>query len=254
MNLLDNKVVMISGSAGLLGSSFARSIKESGGKLALVDINENRGNSLAIELGKSNALYIKADLTKSIQIENAIDETLQYFGRIDSAIHSLYPKSKAWGTKFENLKESFLREDLMNQLGSAILFSKSIIKVFKNQGYGNLIHISSIQGVSSPKFSHYSGTKMTSPIEYSAIKSGIISITKWLAKYYKNSGIRVNCISPGGIRDGQSELFLKKYADSCLSKGMLDPGDINGAMLFLLSNFSEYINGQNIIVDDGWSL
>ena len=95
---------------------------------------------------------------------------------------------------------------------------------------------------------------MVSPIEYSAIKSGVISITKYLAKYLKNSNIRVNCISPGGIIDGQPKSFIEKYKDSCLSKGMLDSYDISGALIFLLSNKSSYINGQNIIVDDGWSL
>ncbi len=122
------------------------------------------------------------------------------------------------------------------------------------QNYGNLILVSSIQGVTSPKFHHYKGTKMSSPIEYSAIKSGTISITKWLSKYYKNKNIRVNCISPGGILDGQDENFIENYRKSCNSKGMLDPKDISGSLLFLVSDMSKYINGQNIIIDDGWTL
>jgi len=110
------------------------------------------------------------------------------------------------------------------------------------------------KGVSPPKFDHYEGTNMTSPIEYSAIKSGVISITRWLSKYYKNKNIRVNCISPGGILDGQDKIFLEKYKESCNSKGMLDPKDISGSLLFLISDNSKYINGQNIIIDDGWTL
>jgi len=95
---------------------------------------------------------------------------------------------------------------------------------------------------------------MTSPIEYSAVKSGMITMTRWLAKYYKNKNIRVNCVSPGGILDQQQQSFLKKYRESCTSKGMLAPTDVVGAILFLLSDQSKYINGQNIVVDDGWSL
>ena len=106
----------------------------------------------------------------------------------------------------------------------------------------------------APKFEHYKDTKMVSPIEYSAIKSGIISITKYLAKYLKDDQIRVNCVSPGGIKNKQPHKFLKKYKDSCLSKGMLDASDIVGTLIFLLSDDSKYINGQNIIIDDGWSL
>ena len=129
-----------------------------------------------------------------------------------------------------------------------------IIKYFKKNKKGNLINISSIQGFSNPKFEHYEGTSIVSPVEYSAIKAGIISITKYLAKYYKNKNIRVNCISPGGIFDNQDSIFINKYNKSCNSKGLLEPKDLNGTLLFLLSDYSKYITGQNIVVDDGWSL
>jgi NAD(P)-dependent dehydrogenase (short-subunit alcohol dehydrogenase family) len=95
---------------------------------------------------------------------------------------------------------------------------------------------------------------MNSSIEYSAIKSGIISITKYLAKYYKGNNLRINCISPGGIKDNQPKLFIKRYKSSCLSKGLLDAPDLFGLVNFLLTEESKYINGQNIIIDDGWSL
>ena len=95
---------------------------------------------------------------------------------------------------------------------------------------------------------------MVSPIEYSAIKSGIISVTQYLAKYFKKKNLRINCISPGGIEDSQPILFKKRYKDSCLNKGLLKPKDITGTILFLIDESSQYINGQNIIIDDGWSL
>ena len=95
---------------------------------------------------------------------------------------------------------------------------------------------------------------MSSPIEYAAIKSGIISITRWLAKYYRDCGIRVNCVSPGGIRDAQPASFLEKYHQSCINIGMLKSEHVASAISFLLSPESMAINGQNIIVDDGWSL
>ena len=117
-----------------------------------------------------------------------------------------------------------------------------------------MILISSIQGLDTPKFEHYSGTKMNSPIEYSAAKSGIISVTKYLAKFYKNRNLRINCVSPGGIRSNQPNLFVKKYRKSCNSKGLLDPQDISNLILFLISEKSKFIHGQNFVVDDVWSL
>jgi NAD(P)-dependent dehydrogenase (short-subunit alcohol dehydrogenase family) len=96
---------------------------------------------------------------------------------------------------------------------------------------------------------------MNSPIEYSAIKSGIISVSKYLAKYYKNKGIRINSISPGGIKNiSLPKLFINRYKKSCNSKGLMDGSDLTGLVLFLLSNQSKYITGQNLIIDDGWSL
>ena len=107
------------------------------------------------------------------------------------------PTKQKWGCKLEQLEENNLFEDLSRQLGGAIMISKYVInELLKHEG-GSLVHISSIQGVRAPKFEHYDGTEMNSPIEYSAIKAGVIAITKWLAKYYGSKGVRVNCISRG---------------------------------------------------------
>ena len=106
------------------------------------------------------------------------------------------------------------------------MLSQQVISQFQQQGGGHLIHISSIHGVAAPKFEHYEGTTMNAPIEYSAIKSGVIAITKWLAKRYRQQNIRVNCISLGGILDQQPESFLERYQASCNSKGMLDAQDV----------------------------
>ena len=95
---------------------------------------------------------------------------------------------------------------------------------------------------------------MTSPVEYAVIKSGLIHLTKYMAKYFKGKNIRINTISPGGILNNQPEEFLKKYNDQCSQKGMLEAKDLNGTLLFLLSDASCYINGQNILVDDGFCL
>jgi NAD(P)-dependent dehydrogenase (short-subunit alcohol dehydrogenase family) len=253
--MLEKKVVIVTGAAGLIGSTIARAIVEQHGQVVIADVAEKKGKSIAMELGGDNyAIFVPTDITQPDALDRLIKMTDSHFGKIDAAVHLAYPRSIGWGTCFEDLKPNYLAEDLFSQLGGAILFSKSIMEYSLKQGYGNLIHASSIQGFATPKFDHYQGTDMTSPIEYSAIKSGVISITKWLAKYHKNSNIRVNCISPGGILDQQPASFLEKYRESCTSKGMLGAEDVVGTVLFLLSEKSKYINGQNIVIDDGWSL
>tara|TARA_E500000178_G_C16452725_1_gene500825 strand:- start:157 stop:489 length:333 start_codon:yes stop_codon:yes gene_type:complete len=109
-------------------------------------------------------------------------------------------------------------------------------------------------GLNNPKFETYKGTNMSSPIEYSAIKSGIISITKYLAKYYAKNNLKINCVSPGGIKNNQPNKFIQNYKKQCNIKGLLNSDDVVNTINFLLSKKSDAISGQNIVIDDGYSL
>jgi NAD(P)-dependent dehydrogenase (short-subunit alcohol dehydrogenase family) len=145
-------------------------------------------------------------------------------------------------------------ENVTWHLGGYFLVSQQMAIYFKKQGHGNIINMSSIYGVMAPRFEVYENTAMTMPVEYAAIKAAIIQLTKYMAKYYKGSNIRVNAISPGGVLDKQPEAFLARYKANSLNKGMLDSADLVGTLLYLLSDLSAMVNGQNIVVDDGFSL
>jgi NAD(P)-dependent dehydrogenase (short-subunit alcohol dehydrogenase family) len=252
--MIKNKVILVTGGAGRIGLSLVKSIVKKGNKVAVIDTDKKKIRSLEVELGKKNFLGMVSDLNNSQEVDIFINKINVYFGKIDASVHAAYPRSDGWGTKFENLKKDFLYEDLTKQLGGAILFSQRIINFFNKQGFGNLIHISSVLGISTPKFEHYKNTNMVSPVEYSAIKAGLIAVTKYLSKYYKNKKIRVNCVSPGGILDNQPKTFINNYRKVCNEKGLLHPEDVVRTILFLLSDESRHINGQNIVIDDGWSL
>ena len=248
------KTIIITGGAGRIGSALAADLVKKGHKVLLGDINILKLLKIKKKFNSKNIEIFKGDLTTKKNIDRFIKFGIQKFKNIHAAVHCSYPTSKKWGTRFESLEETYLNKDLQKQLGGAIIFSQRIMKYFLKQKKGNLILISSIQGIQAPKFNHYKNLNMTSPIEYSAIKSGIISITKYLSKYYKNRNIRINCVSPGGVKDNQPKLFTKRYRQSCNSKGLLDGEDISKLILFLLSDKSKYITGQNLIIDDGWSL
>lgn len=252
--IFKNKVILITGACGLIASKLIDSLDQRGATLILVDLNESKLKEIKKNLicPKSSYLVLNlSDVESHLKIFEFIKKS---HPKLDCAIHLAYPRSTSWGTPFGKLTHTFLQEDLNNQLALPILLSQSILNFFEKQKFGNLIHVSSIQGVSSPKFEHYTGTNMVSPIEYTAVKTALIAITKYLAKLYKGKNIRINCISPGGVLGGQPNEFLEKYRSSCCTKGMLDPEDLVGAFLFLISEDSQFINGQNIIVDDGWSL
>lgn len=252
--MLNDNVVIISGGAGLIGSAISRKIVEYGGRIVLVDTNDKKINLLKKEFSDNLCLALNMDVGNEKDANLVIEKALLKFGHIDSLIHAAYPRSPQWGKKFEDIKQKYLYQDLSSQIGDSILFAQKMLNYFRKNKNGNLIFVSSIQGVMAPKFEHYKDTNMTSPIEYTAAKHSLIGITRYLAKYYKGNNIRVNCISPGGILENQPKTFLKKYKKVCNDKGMLEAEDVVGAFIFLLSDLSRYITGQNIVVDDGWSL
>jgi len=257
MKLLNKKSLLITGAAGRIGSAVAKESLRMGASVFLTDLATERLLKLKEKLSEEypgKVFACPCDITNSLEIETMLRSATKEMGSITSAVHSAYPVTTTWGTHFEELSTDVINSHLSMQLGSAILISQKLLEHFKKQGGGDLVHISSIQGVGAPKFDHYKGTEMYSPIEYSAIKAGIISIAKWLAKYYSGNSIRVNCVSPGGIESGQPDVFTQRYRESCTNFGMLKGDQVAGTVCFLLTDQAEAINGQNIIVDDGWCL
>lgn len=256
--MLADKVVIVTGGAGLLGRVFIRTIVENGGTGIIADINEELGKNVLQELKKelqSESIdCIKVDITNKESIQEMITVLIKRHGRIDALINNAYPRNKNYGRKFEDVTFEDFCENVNMHLGGYFLVSQQMATYFKKQGYGNIINMSSIYGVMAPRFEIYENTPMTMPVEYAAIKSAIIHLTKYMAKYFKDSNIKVNSISPGGILDSQSEAFLSCYKAHSLNKGMLDGTDLKGTLLYLLSDMSTYVNGQNVVVDDGFSL
>ncbi len=256
--MLKNKIVVITGGAGLIGKEFVKAVVENCGIAIIADINEEIGlkakEDLSNELNSTNIDFIKLDITS----KNSLNECIQYlynkYQRIDALINNAYPRNKNYGKHFFDVEYSDFVENTGLNLGGYFTASQQFALHFQKQGYGNIVNISSIYGVVAPKFEVYENTPMTMPVEYAAIKSGLIHLTKYMAKYFKGMNIKVNALSPGGIFDSQPEPFLAKYKEQCLNKGMLDKSDMKGTLVYLLSDMSKYVNGQNIVVDDGFSL
>jgi post-translational flagellin modification protein A len=205
-------------------------------------------------LGMDRIIPAQIDITDTNSIQKLITSISEKFGKIDALINSAYPRNKNYGKHFFEVTYNDFCENVGMNLGGYFLTSQQFAKYFEKQGYGNIINLGSIYGVIAPRFEVYNNTPMTMPVEYATIKSGLIHLTKYMAKYFKGKNIRVNTISLGGIEDKQPESFLRGYKEFCLNKGMLDAKDISGTVLYLLSDLSEFVNGQNIVVDDGFTL
>ena len=241
--MLKDKVIVITGGAGLIGQEFVKAVEEQNGIAIVADINR-----------QNSADSVQLDITSKESLSDCIEYLDKKYGKIDAVVNNAYPRNKNYGKHFFDVEYSDFVENLGLNLGGYFLTSQQFAKYFKEQGYGNIINISSIYGVVAPKFEIYDNTPMTMPVEYSAIKSGLIHLTKYMAKYLKGTNIRVNTLSAGGIFDSQPKEFLEAYREKCLNKGMLDKSDLKGTLIYLLSDMSEYVNGQNIIVDDGFTL
>ena len=256
--MLKGKVIIVTGGGGLLGQEFVKNISLQRGIAIIADINEEVGTKVQAQicLDQHSTLidFVPLDITSKESIVDMINVLHKRYGRIDAIVNNAYPRNKNFGRNFFDIEYADFCENLNLHLGGYFLVSQQVALYFQKQGYGNIVNMSSIYGVIPPKFEIYKNTKMTNSIEYAAIKSAVVHITKYMTKFFKGMNIRVNSISPGGIFDNQPESFLSAYREQCANKGMLDKSDINGTLIFLLSDMSNYINGQNIIVDDGFSL
>jgi NAD(P)-dependent dehydrogenase (short-subunit alcohol dehydrogenase family) len=241
---LKDKVIVVTGSSGLLGRAFVKHLAEGGATVISADINLQNNAS-------ANTFH--CNITEEQTIRSLIAGVLEQHGRIDGWLNSAYPRTSDWGKKIDEISFDSWRKNIDMHLNGYFISSKLAIDAMLPKGKGCLINIASIYGVVGPDFTVYDGTEMTMPAAYAAIKGGLVNLTQYLASYYGKSGIRVNTISPGGIFDNQPESFLKNYNNKVPLKRMGTPDDIAPAAVYLFSDAASYVTGHNLIIDGGWT-
>ena len=245
---LQDKRVVIIGGAGLLGSAFSRACAQRGASVFVADIDEKKAGALAQEIG---GRFEKVDISDSTSVAALAKKV----GAVDGVVNASYPKTKNFGKPFKDAEVEHMLADLSLHIGGCLSIAKAFAPLMEKQKTGSIVFLGSIYGVVAPRFSIYEGTSMTIPAEYAAIKGGIIALTRYFASLFGPAGIRVNAISPGGIADKQPEQFVQNYSKHLkIGNGLLAPEDIAGAVVFLLSDDSKQMTGQNLIIDGGWTL
>ena len=225
---LEGKVVLITGASGIQGPEHAKLLKQAGAKVVATDIKNAE---------------IKLDVTSEESIKEAERKILNQYGRIDVLVNNAGATGKSSGDWDQIIKVNLTGTYNCCQIIGA------------GMKQGSIINVSSIYGLVGPDFSiyentSYQGKEMGVPAAYAASKGGIIALTKYFASFYAPE-IRVNCVTPGGIFDNQSENFVNKYSQKTMLGRMAKKNEVSGAILYLASDLSSYVTGANLVVDGG---
>ncbi|HMJ08310.1 MAG TPA: SDR family oxidoreductase [Pyrinomonadaceae bacterium] len=249
---LDRKVALVTGGAGIYGVHISRALAEAGAHVVIASRDLEQCERVAEELGgeglKVSAMQL--DLGSGESIASLCSSIVSDFGKLDILFNNAVARSG--GDPSTVTEADWVAAMQINSTGfflSCKIFGEQMIK----QRSGVIVNISSIYGVVGPNFNIYDGTTMTSPANYAFAKGGMINFTRYMASYYGQFGIRVNAISPGGFQTDQPDVFIENYSKQTPLGRMATDDDIKGAAVFLASDASGYITGQNLMVDGGWT-
>ena len=255
---LRGRRALITGALGGLGRIFAKTLAELGADLILVDHPNGNFNSLVAELSEweieINCIYcdIEKDGERYQLIEKIKNDGRSLSILINNAAFVGSSNLNGWSVPFEQQTLDSWRRAFEVNLTSVFDFCQGLTSVLKSSPGASIINISSIYGIVGPDWSIYEGTEMSNPAAYAASKGGLIQLTRWLSTTLAPS-VKVNAISPGGIIRNQPQKFIDRYQSRTPMKRMANELDFAGVIAFLASDLSEYMTGQNLIVDGGWS-
>jgi NAD(P)-dependent dehydrogenase (short-subunit alcohol dehydrogenase family) len=265
---LTGRVVVITGGTGLLGTKHATAILDAGGIAVLVDVRDADDNPRVAELAGrhgDSVHAVRADITRPPDVEGVREEVLRRFGRVDVLINNAAnnPKVEAgrsteW-SRLENFPLKQWEADLSVGLTGAFLCSQVLGTEMARRGGGVIVNVASDLAVIAPDQRLYrkeglpEDRQPVKPVTYSVVKTALLGLTRYLATYWADAGVRVNAISPGGVYNGQPEPFVRKLSQLIPMGRMAAVDEYQGAILFLCSDASSYMTGANLVIDGGRS-
>lgn len=262
---LAGRNAVITGAIGILGRRFCNGLAEFGANIAVVDLDEAAAKDVAAELAARHgvqAIGIGCDITDPKAVTDSTAAIVKAFGEIHilhNNVGGKTPDLDAYFAAFEDYQLSEWRRVMAVNIDGVFLVDQAIGRQMVKQGKGgSIIHTASIYGVLAPdqriyEGSEYLGRAINTPAVYSASKAAVVGLTQYLATYWAEKGIRVNCITPGGVESGQNEAFKQRYGARVPLGRMARGDEMVNALIWLASDASSYVTGQNIMIDGGLS-
>jgi len=262
---LSSKTALVTGGTGLQGKRITRGLAAYGANIAVVDLDaaaaEAQAEALAEEFGVK-ALGIACDVADKAAVQDMTAQTVAHFGGVDILHNNAASKSKDprdFFVPFEDFDFDVWRQVMSVNIDGMFLVAQAVGKQMVAQGRGgSIIQTASTYGLVGPDFriyegSEYMGCRITTPAAYAASKGAVVQLTRYLATYWGEQGIRVNTLVPGGIESGQNETFQTNYGSRVPLGRMADVDEMVGAVVFLASDAASYMTGQMVVVDGGWT-
>lgn len=256
---LAGKTIVVTGGGGLLGSEMVHALAAAGAHAVALDLKFDEAVFASRPATAGAITKLHADITDPTSVAAARNEIERTCGLVTGLVNNAAAKSKNFFEPFE----TFPIEDWNAVMGvnvtGAMVCSQVFGSAMAERGTGAIVNILSIYGIVAPdqriyEGSSYLGRPINTPAVYSASKAALWGMTKYLAAYWGDKKIRVNAISPGGVFSGQNDTFSTAYSKRVPLGRMADRTEMSGALIFLLSDASSYVTGQNLMVDGGLSV
>lgn len=256
---LKGRVAVITGGAGHIGAAMAEALAELGAMIVIMDISMELCMPVCERISKEyavEALPLAVNLAHEENIRTVPDAVVNKFGRLDILVNCAAfvgtSKLQGWITPFEEQSADTWKQAIDVNLTAPFILTQACTPLLKVSGHGSVINIASTYGLVGPDMRLYEGTPVGNPAAYAASKGGLLQLTRWLATVLAPN-VRVNAITPGGVSGSQPEVFQRRYIERTPLKRMAIEEDFKGAVAYLASDLSDYVTGQNIIVDGGWT-
>jgi len=261
---LGGRVAVVTGGAGILGASTTASLADHGAAVAVVDLDLDRATAMASELRETYgtpAIGVGCDVSDAQSVAEMVSRVESELGPIAILHNNAATKGSDLSKMFASVEDfelSTWREIMAVNLDGLFIVSQQIGSLMAERGRGSIIHTSSIYGTMGPdqriyEGSEYLGRAINTPPVYSASKGGVVGLTLYLATYWASKGVRVNAITPGGIASGQNDEFARRYSARVPMGRMAEADEVAAGVLYLASDASSYVTGQNLHVDGGLS-